>query len=77
MENIHEKIQHMGDLKAAVTLVGTGASGSLVQALTEYANLFVAGGNGLLVVGGAYLMYRKIKKDKEADLGGRRTEDKE
>lgn len=60
MEKITEQIQHMGDLKAALALIGAGAGGSFAQAVTEWSNLFVTVGNAFLVLGGVYLMYHKI-----------------
>ena len=57
---IQEQAQQIPDLKAAAGLVAAGAGGSLAQALTEWANIFVACGNAILVLGGCYLMYNRI-----------------
>jgi hypothetical protein len=60
MERIQQHVQQMPDVKAAVALVTTGAGGSFIQAITEWANVFVAIGNAALVAAGLYLMYHKI-----------------
>lgn len=52
-----EQIQNLTDIQTATALVATGAGGSFVQAITEWANIFVAVGNAGLVLGGLYLMY--------------------
>jgi len=57
---ITEQVQQIPDQKASVAMVVTGAGGSFAQAITEWSNVFVAGGNALLVLGGLYLLYHKL-----------------
>lgn len=56
-------------------LVMSGGLGSFAQAVTEWANIAVTFGNGLLVLGGVYMMYLKIRNTRDASKGGRRKED--
>lgn len=60
MEKIQQAAQQVPDIKAGVGLVSAGGIGSLAQAITEWANMFIAFGNAILVLGGVYLMYHKI-----------------
>ncbi len=64
----------MSDMKAGTALIATGAGGSFVQALVEWTSMAVTIGNGLLLIGGLYLMWYKIKDTKRRD---RREEDKD
>jgi hypothetical protein len=66
---LHQSIQSLTDIKAATVLVTAGATGSFAQAVTEWANIFVACGNAVLVLGGLYLMYCKIFKKKDSTNG--------
>jgi hypothetical protein len=61
-EEIQQVISQTTDLKAGVVLVSTGSLGSFAQAITEWSNNIVAGGNALLIIGGLFLMYHKIKE---------------
>ena len=61
MTGIQNPVEQISDLKAAVALGATGTGGSFAQAITEWSNNIVAGGNALLILGGLYLMYHKIK----------------
>ncbi len=61
-EQAQQIVQQTTDVKAGVVLVSTGFVGSFAQAITEWANHFVAAGNALLILGGLYLMYHKIKE---------------
>ena len=72
MEKIQQHAQQMPDVKAAAALIGTGATGSFAQAVTEWSSIIVTGGNALLVMGGLYLMYIKIKDTRRRD---RRSDD--
>ena len=62
-----EQIHQMPDIKAGVVLVGTGAGSSFAQAITEWSSIVVTGGNALLVIGGLYLMWIKIKDTRRRD----------
>ena len=73
MGQVDSAVQSTSDLKASFALVGTGAGGSFAQAITEWSNMVVAGGNALLVLGGLYLLWYKIKNTRRRD---RRAEDK-
>lgn len=73
MGQVDNAIQGTSDLKASFALVGTGAGGSFAQAITEWSNMIVAGGNALLVLGGLYLLWYKIRNTRRRD---RRAEDK-
>lgn len=73
--HIQQQVSDIPDVKAAIGLVATGGGGSFIQALTEYANLFVAFGNGFLIICGAFLMYQKYKSAKSVATGGQREED--
>jgi len=67
MKDIQQHAQQMPDFKAGFALVGTGAGGSLAQAVTEWSSIIVTGGNALLVLGGLYLMWVKIKDTRRRD----------
>ena len=69
---IQDQVEQMPDITAGVTLVATGAGGSFLQAVTEWSSIIVTGGNALLVIGGLYLMWIKIKDSRRRD---RRAED--
>jgi hypothetical protein len=43
--------------------------------MTEWANLAVTFGNGLLVFGGVYMLYLKIRNTRNAGKAGRRRDD--
>lgn len=73
---VQQTVQQMPDLKAGYLLVMSGGAGSFAQAVTEWGSLLVTMGNGLLVFGGLYLMYLKIKTTRSAEKGGRRDGDK-
>ena len=75
MDKLQQHVQQTTDLKAGIALILTGVSGSLAQAITEWANIFVAVGNSALVICGCFLMYFKIK-DKLANRRNRRADDK-
>jgi ABC-type enterobactin transport system permease subunit len=67
LSKIQQHVQQVPDLKAGVALVGAGAGGSFAQAITEWANIFVTVGNVVLVIGGIYLFWCKIKDRKRKD----------
>ncbi len=62
--SLNEQIHHVSQETIGKAAVGVGAGGSVIQAWTEYANLFVAVGNGALVLAGGYLMVLKIRQQK-------------
>ena len=67
MEQVRQHIDRVPDVKAGVGLIGAGTGGSFLQAATEYANLAVAMGNGIVVLGGAVLLFYKIKEARRKD----------
>ena len=67
-----EQIQKISDAKAGIALITTGASGSFIQAITEYANIFVTLGNAVIVLAGLFFVYQKFRWKQEQK---RRAED--
>ena len=70
--NITEQIQQLSQETVGTIAVVIGGGGTAVQAISEWANIFVTGGNVALIIGGLYLMYHKLF-DKRRN---RRAEDK-
>jgi uncharacterized protein (UPF0248 family) len=66
---IAEHIQALPQEKAAAILVSVGGGGSFAQALTEWSNSIVAGGNIVLILGGLYLMYHKVMEVRTGKKG--------
>jgi len=67
-ENLNKLIEDVPSQVAAGASVAIGSGGTLVQVITDYANLFVACGNAVLVAAGLYVLYKKIvckRKDKD------------
>ena len=74
---IQHQAEEMSGVTAGVTLVGTGTGGSLIQTITEWSNIAVAWGNAVLILGGLYLMWIKIKESRRRDRRDRdRSTDK-
>ena len=70
MNKAQEQIQQMSSDTVGKVSVGIGGGGTTVQIITEWGNLFVLGGNALLVVGGLFLLSFKIRERwKGKDVG--------
>jgi len=66
----HEQIQQLSSDTVGKISVGIGGGGTTVQIITEWGNLFVLGGNALLVIGGLFLLSFKIRERwKGKDVG--------
>ena len=61
MNKAHEQIQQLSSDTVGKISVGIGGGGTTAQVITECGNLFVLGGNALLVAGGLYLLSYKIR----------------
>lgn len=59
--------EHIDTLVGAGSAIG-GATGLTIQAMTEYANLTVTILNIFVALGGLYLLYRRIRRDKRKPL---------
>ena len=70
--NITEQIQQLSQETVGRVLVGIGGGGTVAQAITEWANIFVMWGNVTLIAGGLYLLVSKLF----AQWQNRRTGDK-
>ena len=57
---ISEQVQTLSQETVGKVSVAIGGGGTGLQILTDYASVFVIGGNALLVAGGLYLMSSKI-----------------
>lgn len=55
------------DTLIGATAAGTGSIGLYINIATEIASAFIVWGNALLVVGGLYLMWRRIRRDRKND----------
>lgn len=62
---MRDYVHHISSEAGGKVLVATGGGGSLIQAYTDWANLFVAGGNALLIIAGLYMAYHKIFNNKK------------
>ena len=68
MTPLQEQVQQLSQETAGKVVAGIGGAGTTVQIITEWANLFVAIGNGVLVAIGLYLVYHKLwKRNKRRD----------
>lgn len=61
VEKLNDTINQMTQQTAGKIAVAIGGGGTLLQAWTEYASLLASTGNLILVAGGLYLMWHKIK----------------
>ena len=62
IDELKHQIEALPAEKAGVVLATAGTGGMTIQTFTEWANLIVTGGNAVLVMGGIYLLWHKIKK---------------
>ena len=70
MNKTHEQIQQLSSDTVGKISVGIGGGGTTAQVITEWGNLFVLGGNALLVIGGLFLLSFKIRERwKGKDVG--------
>ena len=70
MNKAHEQIQQLSSDTVGKISVGIGGGGTTAQVITEWGNLFVLGGNALLVIGGLFLLSFKIRERwKGKDVG--------
>jgi hypothetical protein len=75
---LENKLTQISDQTLGSGIAVAGGLGFTIQSITQWANLGVTIGNIVLVAGGIWLMWRKIKMDKEARaLKKRRASDKE
>jgi len=58
--NIPQYIEQLSTEVAGKVSIAIGSGGSLAQYITDWGNMFIMSGNGVLLVGGLYLMYHKI-----------------
>jgi fructose-specific phosphotransferase system IIC component len=59
-----DAIQKLPDIVVGAALTGGGTAGFTIQALVEWGNLFVTVGNIVLVFGGVYIMFVKVRSSR-------------
>jgi len=57
-------IQKSSDTVVGASLVAGGATGFTAQSLVEWGSLIVTLGNVILVIGGMYIMYVRLKQSR-------------
>jgi hypothetical protein len=62
MNKATDYIQQMSSDTVGKVCVAIGVGGTTVQVITEWSNLFVIGGNALLVIAGLFLLLYNLRK---------------
>ena len=62
-------IQKAPDTMTGLALAGSGATGFTIQSIAEWASVLITFGNLVLVVGGMYIMYIKLRQFRRRDKG--------